>query len=125
MLQKWAMKLCRLKGSSSSAERNWSIWGLIQSKLRNRLSMVKGMKLVFIYQNLRYIRMSTGAENYMPFFSQRDTPDGEQLGDMEDSVVMEVLDFWNNFVQVNQEVSANDEQGLAAHEEATTEVEGF
>jgi hypothetical protein len=48
-LRKLAMtRTQRCKPSSSSAERNWSIWGVIHSKLRNRLVLGKAMMLVFM-----------------------------------------------------------------------------
>lgn len=39
--------------SASSSERNWSTFGLIQSKLRNRLGDAKTRKLVFVHCNMR------------------------------------------------------------------------
>ena len=42
--------------TSSGSERNFSVWGLINSSRRNRLYNGKISKLVFIYQNLRVLR---------------------------------------------------------------------
>jgi hypothetical protein len=56
----------RCKPSSSSAERNWSIWGLILTKLRNRLLLSKATKLVFMYQNIRTIRKIRKSKSWMP-----------------------------------------------------------
>ena len=39
--------------SGSSCERNFSSFGFIQSKLRNRLSDGKTEKLVFVYSNMK------------------------------------------------------------------------
>ena len=41
---------------TSGAERNWSIFGFLHSKNRNRLYNDKVTKLVFVYQNLRALR---------------------------------------------------------------------
>jgi hypothetical protein len=38
--------------SASSSERNWSTFGFIQSKLRNRLGDAKTTKLVFVHCNI-------------------------------------------------------------------------
>ena len=40
----------------SAAERNWSVFGFLHSKSRNRLYGHKGEKLVYIYQNMRLVR---------------------------------------------------------------------
>jgi len=48
-----ARALLSLPSSSAAAERNWSTYGLIHSKLRNRLSPDRLKKLVYIYFNLR------------------------------------------------------------------------
>ena len=50
------MKLCRVLSiltSSAAAERNWSNFGFIHSKLRARLNNDRLKKLVALYQNLR------------------------------------------------------------------------
>lgn len=52
--------------SASSSERNWSTFGLIQSKLRNRLGDAKTRKLVFVHCNMRELdkkRKRTPEEN--------------------------------------------------------------
>ena len=41
---------------TSGAEPNWSIFGFLHSKNRNRLYNDKVPKLVFVYQNLRALR---------------------------------------------------------------------
>ena len=41
---------------TSGAKRNWSIFGFLHSKNRNRLYNDKVIKLVFVYQNLRALR---------------------------------------------------------------------
>ena len=41
---------------ASAAERNWSVFGFVHSKSRNRLYGHKVEKLVYIYQNMRLLR---------------------------------------------------------------------
>ena len=52
-LQKIAIKVLSQTCSSSSCEKNWSMWSLIHTKLRNRLAMKKLHKLVFVHYNMR------------------------------------------------------------------------
>ncbi|XP_050295198.1 uncharacterized protein LOC126735293 [Anthonomus grandis grandis] len=46
-----AIKLLKIPASSASCERNWSTWGVLHSKLRNRLTG----KLVYVKYNLNII----------------------------------------------------------------------
>ena len=48
-----AVKLLKMPSSSASIERVFSNFGLIQTKLRNRLGLQKAAKLVFCYRYLR------------------------------------------------------------------------
>ena len=48
-----AMKLLSMPSSSASLERVFSNFGVIQTKLRNRLGLQKAAKLVFCYRFLR------------------------------------------------------------------------
>lgn len=48
-----AVKLLRMPSSSASIERVFSNFGLIQTKLRNRLGLQKAARLVFCYRYLR------------------------------------------------------------------------
>ena len=48
-----AQKLLEMSPSSAAIERIFSNFGMIQSKLRNRLDLVKAGKLVFSYRMLR------------------------------------------------------------------------
>ena len=54
------------KSSSSSSERNISVWGLIKSKLRNRLSLTKAEKLVYIFSNIRLLRRVRNDPRWCP-----------------------------------------------------------
>ena len=46
--------------SSSASERNWSAWGLVQTKRRNWLSFSQMKKLVYVQTNLRILENSGG-----------------------------------------------------------------
>ncbi|CAG8831324.1 34697_t:CDS:2, partial [Gigaspora margarita] len=52
-LQKFAIRTLSIPTSSASAERNYSNFGFIHSKVRNRLKNERVKKLVYIYGNLR------------------------------------------------------------------------
>jgi hypothetical protein len=47
-----ALKLLSMHVTTCSAERNWSQWGLVYTKVRNRLQLSRGEKIVFIRANL-------------------------------------------------------------------------
>lgn len=49
----YAQKLLQMPGNSASIERIFSNFGLIQTKLRNRLGVKKAGKLVFLLQNVK------------------------------------------------------------------------
>ena len=49
-----AMRIFSLSCTSASAERNFSLQGLIQTKFRTRLSPEKVMKLAFIKTNMKF-----------------------------------------------------------------------
>ena len=52
-LQKLAMRIVSQCNSSSGCERNWSTFALVHTKLRNKLSYDKLMKLVYVHYNLK------------------------------------------------------------------------
>ncbi|KAF9598903.1 hypothetical protein IFM89_032757 [Coptis chinensis] len=52
-LRKLAIRILSQTTSSSGCERNWSTFGLIHSKRRNRLRHARLEKLVFVHYNLR------------------------------------------------------------------------
>ena len=51
-----ALKVFSIPATSAASERNWSAFGFIHSKLRNRLSNEQVEKIVYIYWNLRILR---------------------------------------------------------------------
>ena len=52
-LQKTAVKVLSQTCSSFGCERNWSTWSLIHTKLRNRLTMKKLHKFVYVHYNMQ------------------------------------------------------------------------
>src|SRR5205085_1515941 len=52
-LQELAIKILLIPTSSAAAERNFSTFGFIHNKIRNRLKNDRVKKLVYIYGNLR------------------------------------------------------------------------
>jgi hypothetical protein len=68
-LRSLALRILSVPASSASSERNWSTFGYIQDKKRNRLTPERCVKLVFLYWNLRLIntnlnsRMAEGQED--------------------------------------------------------------
>ncbi|KAF0461297.1 zinc finger bed domain-containing protein 1-like [Gigaspora margarita] len=55
-LSEVALKVFSIPASSASSERNWSTFGFIYSKNRNRLDDKRVKKLVYLYWNLRILR---------------------------------------------------------------------
>jgi hypothetical protein len=96
-LQELATKCSqRCKPSSSSAERNWSIWGIVHSKLRNRLSLVKAQMLVYIY--LRAIRKMTGNDVWSPLLN--DKSENPEAADTDEFDEDELSKWWfDEFLQ--------------------------
>ncbi|XP_075512623.1 uncharacterized protein LOC142548185 [Primulina tabacum] len=52
-LRKLAIKVLSQTCPSSGCERKWSTWSLIHAKLRNRLTIEKLYKLVYVHYNMR------------------------------------------------------------------------
>lgn len=71
-----------------------------RKKLRNRLTLTKAEKLVFIYQNLRAIRQATGDPCWCPNLSG--IADDEQA-ETDDFDADELMDWWAEFHAKNQE----------------------
>ena len=101
--------VARCKPSSSSAERNWSIWGIVQTKLRNRLTLDKAEALVFIYQNLRAIRKAKGDECWCPNLSGIADDSGE--ADTDDFDADELMKWWAEWHATNQAATAFEDNG--------------
>jgi hypothetical protein len=57
-LQKLAIKLCAQPASATACERNWSTFGWIHSKLRNKLAPARAADLVYVFSNSRLISNS-------------------------------------------------------------------
>jgi hypothetical protein len=51
LLAKLAVKLLGMHVTKCAPERNWSQWGLVYTKSRNRLEVAKGEKIVYIRGN--------------------------------------------------------------------------
>ena len=74
--------MCSVVSVASSAERNWSIFGFIHSKARNRLSAGKAEKLVYIYNNMHMLRKVRNPDFQepcvLPYESDSDEEDSVQ-----------------------------------------------
>ena len=51
-----AIRILSIPATSAASERNWSTFGFIHSKLRNRLHEKRVEKIVYIFWNLRMLR---------------------------------------------------------------------
>ncbi len=56
LLSSVAIKVLLISATSAASERNWSIYNFIHSKLRNRMTIDRAEKLVYIYWNIRILR---------------------------------------------------------------------
>lgn len=99
-----SVRIQRCKPSSSSAERNWSIWGIVQTKLRNRLGLKKAEMLVFIYQNLRTIRKVKGEPHWSPLLNAAtaNEDDDEEMADVDEHIVAELMQWWKETTEGDQ-----------------------
>jgi hypothetical protein len=70
-LTAFAARILQTIVSSSASERTFSHWGLIASKLRNRIGHNKGAKALYCYQNWRFLEKS-GEERYNSTDSDED-----------------------------------------------------
>lgn len=61
-LQKAAVKILSQCSSACSCERNWSTYGFIHSKARNRLQPSRARDLVYVFSNLRLLEQMDDAE---------------------------------------------------------------
>jgi hypothetical protein len=61
-LLKIAKHILLLTCSTSSCERNWSIYSFVHSKSRNRLRVNKAEALVYIYTNSKLLRQRPGTD---------------------------------------------------------------
>ena len=81
-LRECALRVCSVVSVASSAERNWSIFGFIHSKARNRLYAGKAEKLVYIYNNMRMLRKVRNPDFQepcvLPYESDSDEEDSVQ-----------------------------------------------
>jgi hypothetical protein len=57
-LQRFAIKVCAQPASATSCERNWSTFGWIHSKQRNKLAAARAADLVYVFSNSRLITNS-------------------------------------------------------------------
>ncbi|KAL0213498.1 hypothetical protein RCL1_007124 [Eukaryota sp. TZLM3-RCL] len=56
VLKKVAVKLLSQVSTSSAAERNWSVLKFIHCPRRNRLTVDRARKLIYVYENLRLLQ---------------------------------------------------------------------
>ena len=79
-LREIALMVFSVLPSGSSCERNFSSFGFIQSKLRNRLSDGKTEKLVFLYSNMKELdKVSAEEEELVEDEDVVDFPDFSQF----------------------------------------------
>lgn len=75
-LQGAAVKILSQCSSACSCERNWSTYGFVHSKSRNRLSPARARDLVYVFSNLRLIQRIEDAE-YEEEYPEWDSSDEE------------------------------------------------
>lgn len=75
-LQEVAIKILAQCSSACSCERNWSTYGFIHSKSRNRLSPSRARDLVYVFSNLRLLKKMEDVE-YEEAFPEWDSSDEE------------------------------------------------
>ena len=56
LLSSVAIKVLSIPATSAASKRNWSTYNFIHSKLRNRMTIDRAEKLVYIYWNIRILR---------------------------------------------------------------------
>jgi hypothetical protein len=76
-LQRVAVRVLSQVISSSASERNWSTYGFIHSKLRNRLTLARAEQLVFAHTNGRLLD-KTSAISYEEQFPVWDSDPEEE-----------------------------------------------
>lgn len=82
-LQRVAVRVLAQVSSASSCERNWSAYGFVHNRLRNRLNRKRAADLVYVHQNLRMLKRihSVGYEELMPAWEEADESDEEVEAD--------------------------------------------
>jgi hypothetical protein len=83
VLRKVALMVLSQPVSSSAAERNWSSYGFIHSKLRNRLTPARARDLVYVFTNRRLLNNMTRTADKRRQ-KERDSEDEEEERDDED-----------------------------------------
>lgn len=80
LLQKLAMLVLSLISTASSCERNWSAYGFVYNRLRNKLSVRRAEDLVYIYQNMRLLAKQEKSKGNVAFVAW-DPAEGDDADD--------------------------------------------
>ena len=75
-----ALRVFSVLVSASSCERNWSSFGFIQNKLRNRLSDHKTQKLVFVHSNMKELHKNATKKRKRVVVAEDEEGDEEDGG---------------------------------------------
>ena len=85
-LQQIAIRILSQPSSASGCERNWSMFEHIHSKRRNRLSVQKMNKLVFVHYNLRIRIREILDSDAAPITLEEVDPESEWITEATDPV---------------------------------------
>jgi hypothetical protein len=109
-LQQLAVKIFLIPTSSAAAERNFSNFGFIHNKIRNRLRNDRVKKLVYIYGNLRVyngflkVKSKQKRNQISDDISRDDISNGENDDDDDDSSDNDsILGFESNVINLDED----------------------
>lgn len=90
LLQKLGMLILPLTSTASSCERNWSAYGFVYNRLRNKLSVKRAEDLVYVYHNMRLIAKRDKRKGVVEFVTwdpeEAELADDEQEDGLEDDL---------------------------------------
>jgi hypothetical protein len=108
-LQQLAIKVLSIPTSSAAAERNFSTFGFIHNKIRNRLKNDRVKKLVYIYGNLRMyngfikIQKRKQISNFNNDDENNDDDDNDNNDNNDSSDNDSILGFEENVISLDDE----------------------
>lgn len=107
-LQKVACKVLSQVSSACSCERNWSTYGFIHSKARNRLQPFRAEKLVAVHSNMRLVK-KLKAVDYAELYPQYPSSDSE--GESDGEAGSSDAEAWADEASIGEEEGWNEGDG--------------